>query len=458
MGLLCAHFPMLWNSSIRAVQAESNFDYFKTVQALEQLEDERRNSLLNRGWSAFSSIFLGTSASAVKNTAPFTIQNYLASLGSTSQLCPTLLYELHLHLAGKRIEDFPRSDDSPTSGDEMECQCCFGDVVPADATACAAGCLFCRTCLSRAVQETVFGQAPLQLYRPKPVVNVEVAEDPGSGMGIRCLSIEGCQAAFSDIELRRSLPEHVYQALQQRVAAESLQLSFAGKDVSEPLQGETLRKCPFCPYAEIEKKVTLTMDGLLAILNWDILAWIIVVHLWVCWVVACLYTHIVYAQEDPPRSRRHYNGIDVRSIDIDSPSRQIRRRMDGTLQAQLDRKRKRSPIFRCRNGKAAVQATMHRVNFSSPTLIEALMPPAPVTGTGEGRAIPDSIYCGRPSCTLCDRLYYPGHQCSDSREGLRLAIENAATNAVKRQCPECGLGYTKRDGCNKMVCRCGECG
>ena len=87
---------------------------------------------------------------------------------------------------------------------------------------CAAGCLSCQSCRSRAVQETVYGRAPLRLHRPKAGRDLEAPEDPGCGMDSRCPGIEGCQAAFPDAELERSLPKQVYRALNQLRNLQSL--------------------------------------------------------------------------------------------------------------------------------------------------------------------------------------------------------------------------------------------
>ncbi|CAN9105312.1 unnamed protein product [Alternaria alternata] len=38
---------------------------------------------------------------------------------------------------------------------------------------------------------------------------------------------------------------------------------------------------------------------------------------------------------------------------------------------------------------------------------------------------------------------------------LRLTLERATTDAVKRTCPQCNLGFVKSEGCNKLVCLCG---
>ncbi|KAI0241054.1 hypothetical protein L0F63_006850 [Massospora cicadina] len=64
--------------------------------------------------------------------------------------------------------------------------------------------------------------------------------------------------------------------------------------------------------------------------------------------------------------------------------------------------------------------------------------------------------CGKLSCRLCFQQCLPSHRCLENeRDALRLKVEQAMADAVKRTCPECNLSFTKYDGCNKMTCRCG---
>ena len=51
---------------------------------------------------------------------------------------------------------------------------------------------------------------------------------------------------------------------------------------------------------------------------------------------------------------------------------------------------------------------------------------------------------------MCFKEWKKGvHRCFDD-EGLRLAMEKAMSEAVKRDCPNCGVGFVKSDGCNKV--------
>ncbi|KAJ4363209.1 hypothetical protein N0V83_010329 [Neocucurbitaria cava] len=64
--------------------------------------------------------------------------------------------------------------------------------------------------------------------------------------------------------------------------------------------------------------------------------------------------------------------------------------------------------------------------------------------------------CGRASCLSCNLPWHDPHTCFSSQlTSLRLTLERATTDAVKRTCPQCNLGFVKSEGCNKLVCLCG---
>ncbi|KAF2794571.1 hypothetical protein K505DRAFT_324669 [Melanomma pulvis-pyrius CBS 109.77] len=64
--------------------------------------------------------------------------------------------------------------------------------------------------------------------------------------------------------------------------------------------------------------------------------------------------------------------------------------------------------------------------------------------------------CGRSSCLSCSAPWHDPHTCFSSQlTSLRLTLERATTDAVKRTCPNCNLGFVKSEGCNKLVCLCG---
>lgn len=64
--------------------------------------------------------------------------------------------------------------------------------------------------------------------------------------------------------------------------------------------------------------------------------------------------------------------------------------------------------------------------------------------------------CSRASCLSCSAPWHDPHSCySSQRKSLRLTLERVTTEAVKRTCPRCNLGFVKSEGCNKLVCPCG---
>lgn len=64
--------------------------------------------------------------------------------------------------------------------------------------------------------------------------------------------------------------------------------------------------------------------------------------------------------------------------------------------------------------------------------------------------------CSRSSCLSCSLPWHDPHTCFSSQlTSLRLTLERATTDAVKRTCPQCNLGFVKSEGCNKLVCLCG---
>lgn len=64
--------------------------------------------------------------------------------------------------------------------------------------------------------------------------------------------------------------------------------------------------------------------------------------------------------------------------------------------------------------------------------------------------------CQRPSCLSCSAPWHDPHTCFSSQlTSLRLTLERATTDAVKRTCPQCNLSFVKSEGCNKLVCLCG---
>ncbi|KAJ3525100.1 hypothetical protein NMY22_g10714 [Coprinellus aureogranulatus] len=68
--------------------------------------------------------------------------------------------------------------------------------------------------------------------------------------------------------------------------------------------------------------------------------------------------------------------------------------------------------------------------------------------------------CGTISCRLCRRKQHLGQSCLDVEwaERGRVTLEEAMTQALKRNCPRCQKAFIKAEGCNKMTCPDNACG
>ncbi|KAI9663042.1 MAG: hypothetical protein M1821_008090 [Bathelium mastoideum] len=64
--------------------------------------------------------------------------------------------------------------------------------------------------------------------------------------------------------------------------------------------------------------------------------------------------------------------------------------------------------------------------------------------------------CRVRSCIKCQAPWRDPHTCYETEmTSLRIAIERAKADAVKRTCPSCHTSFIKESGCNKMRCTCG---
>lgn len=110
-----------------------------------------------------------------------------------------------------------------------ECETCCADVTWNKIGCCSEGHFVCYDCLTRAIQESLFGQG------------MDLVAEKGS---IRCLSAAsgGCDAAIPRDILERALPAATITALDARFVADSLDRSKL-----------PLVRCPFCTYGESDE-------------------------------------------------------------------------------------------------------------------------------------------------------------------------------------------------------------
>jgi hypothetical protein len=109
------------------------------------------------------------------------------------------------------------SGNDDDGGDEIECGCCCCEYPFDEMVQCNEGHLFCRECLKKYIEETVFGQGQTEVH---------------------CLDGSGCKERFAISQLQRALPPKMYKKLVDRIA--DLEVRKAGI--------ENLHQCPHCDY------------------------------------------------------------------------------------------------------------------------------------------------------------------------------------------------------------------
>ncbi|KAI5777818.1 hypothetical protein EDC01DRAFT_759314 [Geopyxis carbonaria] len=207
---LCKEFRGLPKSTIQAVMAENNDAYAPSRTTLA--------GIAAKSWRvSFSNLF---------RRAP---RAPPAAVSGCREL------DDELHALAHPARDAQAADDAAlaqtlneaeaaAAGALVECECCYGDFAWENIAACTAGHFFCHACLTRAVQEGVYGQGRAE---------------------VRCLSATAapaCVAAVAPAVLAAALPADVKAALEERAACDSLERS-----------GLRFVRCPFCGYAEVDE-------------------------------------------------------------------------------------------------------------------------------------------------------------------------------------------------------------
>jgi hypothetical protein len=336
-------------STIRAVLSEHNFDYERTKAALTRLYTKK--SL----WRMVVNLFSSSSKEAAEKQLKAKPLTGCAELdGEISAMA----------LRNRRAEDEEQIKSDFVVAQEInerehvavhemiECGCCFGDYTWEDTTACRAGHLVCRSCVTHTVQECAFGQG----------------DNSFDSCGLRCIaaSNELCDTVIPTAILEEFISADLMGRLTSRTV--SAELESARMD---------LIRCPFCIYAEyreredvpllrlrsIWKRIVIGLLGLFTTIYPLLLANITVP------VMICLeYTDLFHWKE-------------------------WHRLVNAAHRRKYLRIEQGSQIFRCRN-----------VNE-----------------------------CGRESCRECFKEWAPFHDClKDEKDGLRLYVEKAMADAVKR--------------------------
>lgn len=450
---LCPAVPL---STVRSLVAETN-TYDEARQAVETWDQGQ--TPIGR-W--FRSLLPKPSSGAPSGSSSSTRGS--CTRGREEVEDEDLAHEIAQSSAAERLlqaakdEQFARelNERLATDNERHECGCCFSDVPFEEIAVCASGQhVFCRGCVTRQVDEHVFGGAPL--------VHARTA---GGGSGVRCMSVDSCESPFLVSELERILPPRTSQALLVRLGESALE--------ALAQRGQTLVRCPCCSYAEFDdagsdalwsralrRASRLPLAARLVYVATAAigLALIYILVGTATWLVPAAVLAAVASAPSPPRDLPKSL---MPLVEPDVLVRVVRAYMLATAQ-RVDSRRAASTVYRCRNGPSRGASDFGEGARSRTELTRRIWPQEAVRHvTASGDSAPKLGQCGRRSCLLCAAPLDEGthvslHRCADDeqRDSLRLAVERAMSDAIKRVCPECGVGFVKAGGCNKVVCRCG---
>ncbi|CAM9291717.1 unnamed protein product, partial [Ectocarpus fasciculatus] len=118
----------------------------------------------------------------------------------------------------------------------IECGCCFGDYAFENLVQCSEGHLFCRTCVARHTEQTLYGNGKTTL-------------------GCMDTSGSGCPGAFSDHTLRVALPAKVYAKFAEAQCRDVIKAANLDNIIAchrcnalteLPLEAGRVLQCPLC--------------------------------------------------------------------------------------------------------------------------------------------------------------------------------------------------------------------
>ncbi|KAI5813893.1 hypothetical protein BZA77DRAFT_320107 [Pyronema omphalodes] len=218
--VLCKEFRGLSKSTIRAVMAEHNFQYSRARTTLLGIASKS-------WWFSINNLF--------RRSKPIPAIPLTTAPTGSAEL-DAELHELLRPIREKQINDDRlialrlNEAEAASASALQECQCCYGDYSWEETACCSEGHFFCHGCLTRSVQETIFGQG-------KSLLLTEGSSN------ISCISSSAsCSASVPMDILQAALPADLLQSLENRTASETLEKS-----------GLKLIRCPFCDYAEADE-------------------------------------------------------------------------------------------------------------------------------------------------------------------------------------------------------------
>ena len=349
-------FPRHWESTIKAVMAECNNDYYASKQKLLEIPT---NSWLSHLFSFAQRKRLSLPEMAHPDLVLEMQQNLLKEILQIDN-------EIAKEMNRKEYEE---------EGQSMTCNCCFSDFAFEDLGCCSHGHLFCQECLNRLVSDAVFGQSQVR------------------GQKVKCIHLEGCSGHFSQDMLQRLVDTKVLDAYESMIAEQ--EILKAGLEVV---------KCPFCSYAE---EYIPESPGLLQ----QSRQWLI--------------THLTLDTVQKSTSFFTFCISMALTVSFSVPAFAF-------------------SLFLAAYLKRFTESRMFYGFFSRLKRLSK-SPSPPVLNCKNPK-------CLKPSCLRCQSIWEPLHICHEKeQEDFRLYVERAMSNAMVRMCPNCQIGFSKADGCNKIT-------
>ncbi|KAL5413992.1 hypothetical protein PMIN04_009203 [Paraphaeosphaeria minitans] len=402
---LYAEFKGLSHATVKAVLAEYNWTYTQARPTLLMLSSQSwRLSIANffmrrKAPSAHHHplvMWLAPDSTTGRARKPLLVKT--KSLELDQELYDTLIvpeYEKQRKEQMQQDLDLAlkwNQDEAEAEGEMYDCECCFiPNTLQQISTCDVNGHYICFRCIRHSISAALYDQGWARN------INTELCT-------IKCIapvtdSIDDCTGCVPLAFVRRALLEEpdgedALRKLNERFTNEAMLKSRL-----------PLVRCPFCPYAEIDD-LSLSFAKLLFTLRFKptplLFASVPLLQ------ALCFHVFRVFAFS--------LTLILAFLIAINS-----------ALSTPF-------PLF------STVQTALRKVHLKRRGLRFTCLSPT----------------CARPSCLACAAPWHDPHSCYSSQlTSLRLTLERATTDAVKRTCPQCSMSFVKSEGCNKLVCTCG---
>jgi hypothetical protein len=402
---LYQEFKGLSHSTIKAVLAEYNWSYTQARPTLLVLSSKSwrttiTNFLMRRKPPTAQDhplvMWLAPDASTGRGRKPLLVETKSQELDR--ELYSTLIVpEMEKERREQIQQDLDlalrwNEEEAEREGEMYDCECCFIPNTLQQMSACSVGSHYvCFRCIRHAVNAALYDQGWARN------INTHLCT-------LKCIAplangVDDCQGCIPFSFVQRAL-------LEERDGEDVLQ------KLDERFSGDVLTKsqypvvhCPFCSYAEIDDLAlpdTNLFKGLGLRRKPIIIASVPILEL-LCHQVARLAVGFLVL---------FISFFVVLNCALPNPL----------------------PLF------APIQAALRRIHLKRRGFRFQCLSPS----------------CGRASCLSCSTPWHDPHSCYSSQlTSLRLTLERATTDAIKRTCPQCNLGFVKSEGCNKLVCLCG---